>query len=81
MVTSNSSIRTTGIADLYVVLGDQRDGGGWVIRAYHSPLAPFIWIGAVIMAMAGFISVGARILARLRANRATEGAAAEAATP
>jgi cytochrome c-type biogenesis protein CcmF len=81
MVTSNSSIRTTGIADLYVVLGDQREGGGWVIRAYHSPLAPFIWIGAVIMAMAGFIAVGSRILARLRASRAATAAAAEAAIP
>jgi cytochrome c-type biogenesis protein CcmF len=76
MVTTNSSIRTTGLADLYTVLGDARDGGGWVIRAYYSPLAPFIWIGALIMAMAGFIAVGSRILARLRAARELNAAAA-----
>jgi cytochrome c-type biogenesis protein CcmF len=82
MVTTNSSIRTTGLADLYVVLGDAREGGGWVIRVYHSPLAPLIWIGAVIMAMAGFIGVGSRILARVRASRAAAGVAtAEAASP
>jgi cytochrome c-type biogenesis protein CcmF len=81
MVTSNSSIRTTGIADLYVVLADAREGGGWVIRAYYSPLAPFIWIGAVIMAMAGFIGIGARIRAHFRAQRMTASSAVEAATP
>jgi len=69
MATSNSSIRTTVISDLYVVLGDPREGGGWVVRAYVNPLAPFIWLGAVVMAMAGFIAIGARIAARVRAAR------------
>src|SRR5215471_10628252 len=69
MATSNSSIRTTVISDLYVVLGDPRDGGGWVVRAYVNPLAPFIWIGALIMAMAGFIAIGARIAVRIRSAR------------
>ena len=69
MATSNSSIRTTVISDLYVVLGDPREGGGWVVRAYVNPLAPFIWLGAIVMAMAGFIAIGARIAARVRATR------------
>jgi len=69
MATSNSSIRTTVISDLYVVLSEPRDGGGWVVRAYVNPLAPFIWLGAVVMAMAGFIAIGARIAARVRAAR------------
>jgi len=69
MATTNSSIRTTVISDLYVVLGDPREGGGWVVRAYVNPLAPFIWLGAIVMAMAGFIAIGARIAARIRATR------------
>jgi cytochrome c-type biogenesis protein CcmF len=81
MVTSNSSIRTTGFSDLYVVLGDQRENGGWVIRAYFSPLAPLIWIGAIFMAIAGFLSVGARIQARRRAAREAAAGAAEAVAP
>src|SRR6266446_2924795 len=69
MATTQSSIRTTVVSDLYVVLGDPREGGGWVVRAYVNPLAPFIWLGAIVMAMAGFIAIGARIAARIRATR------------
>ena len=80
MVTTWSSIRTTIVSDLYVTLADPRDGGGWVVRAYVNPLAPFIWIGAIIMGIAGFIAVGGRIAAHARARRAAEAAAvAEAA--
>jgi cytochrome c-type biogenesis protein CcmF len=81
MVTTQSSIRTTILSDLYIVLGDAREGGGWVIRAYVNPLAPFIWIGALIMAFGGMIAVGARIVARIRAARAASPAVTEAASP
>jgi cytochrome c-type biogenesis protein CcmF len=79
MVTSQSSIRTTVISDLYVVLGDSREGGGWVVRAYVNPMAPFIWLGAVVMAFAGFIALGARLAAKLRAARIAAGTVAEPA--
>jgi len=80
MVTTWSSIRTTIISDLYVVLGDPREGGGWVVRAYVNPLAPFIWLGAIVMALGGFFAVGGRIVAHQRARRAaTATAVAEAA--
>jgi cytochrome c-type biogenesis protein CcmF len=78
--TTESSIRTTVISDLYVVLGDERPGGGWVVRAYVNPMAPFIWIGAVIMALAGFIAIGGRVAARVRAARSAAAGAAEAAS-
>jgi cytochrome c-type biogenesis protein CcmF len=79
MEVSNSSIRTTIFSDLYVVLGDPRAGGGWVVRAYVNPLAPFIWLGAVVMAIGGFIALSARIAARVRATRSAASAATEAA--
>ena len=80
MVTTWSAIRTTIVSDLYVVLGDPRDGGGWVVRAYVNPLAPFIWLGAIVMGIAGFFAVGSRIAAHQRARRAaTASAVAEAA--
>ena len=69
MVTSQSSIRTTVISDLYVVLGDARPNGGWVVSAFVFPAAPFIWLGAIIMSLAGFIFLGARVLNRIRAGR------------
>jgi cytochrome c-type biogenesis protein CcmF len=63
--TINTSIRTTGLRDLYLALGDQRDRGRWTIRAYVSPLAPFIWLGALVMALGGGLSLWGRL--RLRA--------------
>jgi len=80
MVTTWSAIRTTIVSDLYVVLGDPREGGGWVVRAYVNPLAPFIWLGAIVMGLGGFFAIGGRIAARQRARRAaTASAVAEAA--
>jgi cytochrome c-type biogenesis protein CcmF len=81
MVTTQSSIRTTILSDLYIVLGDAREGGGWVIRAYVNPLAPFIWIGALIMAFGGMIAVGGRVASRIRTARAAASAVTEAASP
>lgn len=59
--TAVTAIRTTGFSDLYLALGDARDGA-WVIRAYVSPLAPFIWFGGIFMALGG----GAGLWSRLR---------------
>ncbi len=42
---TDTAIRTTGFRDLYLALGDDRGGGRWTLRAYVSPLAPFIWLG------------------------------------
>jgi len=69
-VTTQSSIRTTVISDLYVVLADAREGGGWVVRAYVNPLAPFIWLGALVMALGGFVALGGRVAAAAKARAA-----------
>jgi cytochrome c-type biogenesis protein CcmF len=58
---ANTAIRTTGFSDLYLALGDNRGGGRWTIRAYVSPLAPFIWLGALVMALGGALSLWGRL--------------------
>jgi len=72
--TSETSIRTNFLADFYVALGEADGGGAWTIRAYWKPLVPWIWIGAVVMALGGVVSltdrrwrVGAAARARLAA--------------
>uniref|UniRef100_UPI0032984C57 cytochrome c-type biogenesis CcmF C-terminal domain-containing protein n=1 Tax=Salmonella enterica TaxID=28901 RepID=UPI0032984C57 len=67
--------RTTGFSDLYVVLGDPAADGKWILRAYNNPLAPWIWIGGMVMALGGAISltdrrlrVGAPVAARAHAR-------------
>ncbi len=57
MTTSVTAIRTNFLADLYVALGDPDDQGGSTIRAYWKPLVPWIWIGAVMMAAGGGLSL------------------------
>jgi cytochrome c-type biogenesis protein CcmF len=60
-VVSKTAIRTTGWADLYLALGDEREKGSWVVRAYSNPLAPFIWLGAGLTALGGLFSFRARL--------------------
>lgn len=66
--TAETAIRTTGLSDLYVALGDERGKGRFVVRAYYNPLAPFIWFGGAVMAMGGFASLWSRIRARSTRN-------------
>jgi cytochrome c-type biogenesis protein CcmF len=72
--TAVTAIRTTGFSDLYLALGDERDGA-WVIRAYVSPLAPFIWFGGVFMALGGVAGLWSRL--RRQAVPSAQLAAAE----
>ena len=65
--TADTAIRTTGLRDLYLALGDDRGNGRWTVRAYVSPLAPFIWLGALVMAMGGALSLWGRLRLRLAA--------------
>ena len=73
--TANTAIHTTGVQDLYLALGDQRGPKQWILRAYVSPLAPFIWLGAGFMALGGGLS----LLRRLRLKNAVPFAEAAAA--
>ncbi|MBI1777973.1 MAG: heme lyase CcmF/NrfE family subunit [Proteobacteria bacterium] len=77
--TTETAIRTTGFADLYAVLGEADGKGGWTVRLYHNPLAPWIWSGAVVMVFGGLLSLSDR---RLRVGapnrrRIASGAAAQ----
>ncbi|GAB0116792.1 heme lyase CcmF/NrfE family subunit [Acidisoma sp. 7E03] len=81
--TTDVSIQTNGLRDLYVAMGDERDGGV-VLRIHVNPLAPWIWFGAMIMAAGGALSlsdrrlrIGAPVRLRRRAPRADAVVAAE----
>ena len=39
------------LRDLYVVIGDPQDDGGWAMRVYIKPFANWIWGGAILMAL------------------------------
>ena len=67
---ADTAIRTTVVRDLYLALGDDRGNGRWTIRAYVSPLAPFIWLGALVMALGGCLSLWGRLRVKLGARAA-----------
>jgi cytochrome c-type biogenesis protein CcmF len=67
MTTTEAKIETDGMRDLYAVLGDERDGGA-VLRLHDNFMAPWIWLGALVMALGGGLSLSDRRL-RLGAPR------------
>jgi cytochrome c-type biogenesis protein CcmF len=60
--TSEAAIHVALAGDLYVVLGDELKDGGWVVRLYFNPLVRLIWIGALVMALGGVLSLSDRRL-------------------
>ncbi|MHB1591014.1 MAG: heme lyase CcmF/NrfE family subunit [Sulfuricella sp.] len=52
--------------DLYTAMGEPLDGGAWSVRLFHKPFVVWIWIGAVLMALGGVMSISDR---RYRVSR------------
>ena len=56
IVTTEAGIFHSFLKDFYIVLGDQKDDL-WSIKFYQNPLILFIWLGATIMMMGGFLGI------------------------
>ena len=69
------AIHTNGFGDIYAVLGEERDGAA-VMRLHYNPLAPWIWLGGLTMAIGGGLSLADR---RLRVGAPARRAVAAAA--
>lgn len=74
MPTTEAAIDQGLSRDLYLVIGDQQEAGGWAVRTYIKPFANWIWLGAIIMGLGGIFSLSDRryrIAAGARKTRAT----------
>lgn len=60
MPTTEAAIDYRFLRDVYVVIGDPQQGGGWTLRTYIKPLANWIWAGTLLMALGGFLSLSDR---------------------
>jgi cytochrome c-type biogenesis protein CcmF len=77
--TTEAAIKTIGFSQLYVSLGDRMESGAIALRASYKPLVTLIWLGALVMAFGGALSLSDRRLrvgAPRRAGVRTAGAPA-----
>ncbi|TDX30126.1 heme lyase CcmF/NrfE family subunit [Rhodovulum visakhapatnamense] len=60
MPTTEAAIDGGFLRDLYVAIGDPQQDGGWAVRTYIKPFANWIWMGAIVMALGGLLSLSDR---------------------
>ncbi len=60
MPTNEAGIHYGLFRDLYLVLGESQDRGGWAVRSYIKPFANWLWAGCAIMALGGLLSLSDR---------------------
>ena len=64
-VTSESAIATRLDGQLYTVLGTEDAQGRWVLRLWWKPFVTLIWLGGVMIALGGALS----LIGRMRRER------------
>ncbi len=57
MPTTEAGIRTMGLSQLYVSIGDDTSDGSLVVRIWWKPLVTLIWGGALAMMLGGVVSL------------------------
>ena len=81
---TEAAIDPSLMRDLYVSLGEPIEGGDWSLRLYYKPFVRWIWLGGILMALGGLLSVSdrryriARKLAKRKAATAATGNSATA---
>ncbi|MCL4712244.1 MAG: heme lyase CcmF/NrfE family subunit [Pseudorhodoplanes sp.] len=60
--TSEAALLTRGFSQIYVSLGDPNPDGSAAMRIYHKPMVLLIWLGALLMAGGGLLSLSDRRL-------------------
>ncbi|MCB5176262.1 heme lyase CcmF/NrfE family subunit [Microvirga lenta] len=77
MPTTEAGIMTVGLSQVYVSIGEILPDGSIGMRIYHKPLVLLIWLGAVVMAAGGTLSLTDR---RLRIGAPSRARAMQAAS-
>ncbi len=79
MPTTEAAIDYGAFRDVYIVLGDRQQSGGWAVRSYIEPFANWLWAGCILMALGGLLSLSDRRyrVAAGAAKRVPQGVPAE----
>jgi cytochrome c-type biogenesis protein CcmF len=75
MSTTEAALKSRGVSQLYLSLGDINPDGSVAVRAYDKPLVLLIWLGAVVMVIGGALSWSDRRLRIGAPRRAMDKAA------
>ncbi|MEO6396782.1 MAG: heme lyase CcmF/NrfE family subunit [Devosia sp.] len=75
--TTEAAIETYAFSQLYLQLGEASADGRHVVRIWFKPWITLIWLGALVMAAAGLLSLSDRRMRIGAPRRAAEMAAAE----
>jgi cytochrome c-type biogenesis protein CcmF len=59
---TEAALMARGFSQLYLSLGDPAESGAIAVRLYHKPLVLLIWLGALVMAFGGALSLSDRRL-------------------
>ncbi len=62
MPTSETGIYNAWNGDLYIAIGDMLQKGAYSVRVYFNPFIRLIWLGCLIMAFGGMVSLSDRRL-------------------
>ncbi len=57
MPTTEAALDYGLFRDIYLVIGDPQENGGWAVRGYWKPFANWLWLGAGLMAFGGLLSL------------------------
>jgi cytochrome c-type biogenesis protein CcmF len=55
-VMTEAAIDAGLLRDLYVALGEPLGNGAWAVRVHVKPFVRWIWLGAALMALGGFVT-------------------------
>ena len=56
-VTTEAGIYSKYFSHIYIILGEKINSEKWVVRIWYKPLVSLIWIGALITAFGGLLSL------------------------
>ena len=55
-VMTEAGIAASVTGDAYVALGESLGGGAWAVRVHTKPFVRWVWFGALLMALGGFVT-------------------------
>jgi cytochrome c-type biogenesis protein CcmF len=56
-IMTEADIQVRWLGDIYVALGEPLENGAWAVRVHVKPLVRFIWIGGILIALGGVLSI------------------------